>query len=155
MIEGEPRMRSLISENSERSPYSFVVGVKIDLAGDIDRDDRAARFLGHDVDGKIVHHAAIDEEVAAFGGHRRKDARERHARPERTPQKTGAVDVIAPRGEIGGDAEIGLGELLDLDIAEMLLEQRADLGAAVERDQRHGEVRQRPVRPRTRRARGR
>ena len=43
--------------------------------------------------------------------------------PERPPQETGAVDVVASRGEIGRHAEIRLGELFDPDVAEMLLEQ--------------------------------
>ena len=48
--------------------------------------------LAHDPDGHVVEHAAVDEEVAVGGAHRREDARDREAGAQPEPRGAGAVD---------------------------------------------------------------
>ena len=139
----DDRGRAAHAVPDQRPHAAFAIarigGAQIDFARHVDRDDGAARFGGHHVDGKIVHHAAIDQQMAAFR-HRRQDAGKRHARAQRAPQRPAAMDVIAARGQVGGNAEERLRQILDAGVAEMVAQELAHLAAAEQRDQRQGEI---------------
>ncbi len=119
--DGGRSLHALTDERQKRAlPITFVVGVKIDLAGDIDGNDRPSGFGRHHVHRQIVHDAAIDQQMPVFGD-RRQNSRQSNAGAKCAPQEAGAMHKIAPRRQIGGDAKIGLGQIFDTDIAEMLL----------------------------------
>ncbi len=70
-----------------------VLGLKINLAGDVAGDDRPrpARLFAHHIHRQIVHHPAIHQKMAVMGD-RRQDARQRHAGAQGPPQCAVAMD---------------------------------------------------------------
>jgi hypothetical protein len=118
--DGRRAAHALRQQPPDRPLAILVVGhAQIELARDIRRDDRALRVLRHHVDGQVVHHAAIDQQMAVMG-HGRKNARQRHARAQGAPHRAGAMHMDAARGEIGRHAEKRLGNFLDAAFAEIL-----------------------------------
>ena len=93
----------------------------------------------HDVDGQVVEHAAVDQEVA-FGQDRGEDAGDSHAGAHCLPQRAPAVHHGDGVGEVAGDAEAGHPEVLDLRIAVDALQHLRDLTRGKERDHGHGGV---------------
>ncbi len=80
----------------------------------------------HHIDRQIVHHAAVDQQMAVMGD-RRQDARQRHAGAQRPPQRPGAMHMDAPGGEIRRNAEERLGQFLDAHVAEIVAQQMSRL----------------------------
>ena len=95
------------------------------VGADVDGDHVADTLLAHHVDGKVVHHGAVDEHLLAME-HRRQHARDRARRAQPEPQWTAAVRLRLARGEIGGDAKIRQRQIADVARPEFLAQQFCD-----------------------------
>ena len=83
-----------------------LAGADVALAAHVDRDHvDAVEQVPHDADRHVVEHAAVDEQVAVDGAHRREHAGDREARAEPEPRRPGPVDLDLAAGEVGRHAE--------------------------------------------------
>ena len=69
--------------------------------GDVDRDDRPLGGGRHRLHREVVHDAAVDEQAAVAGRHRRVDAGDGEARVDRLRRRAGAVDDELAGEQVG------------------------------------------------------
>ena len=82
-------------------------------ASDVDGDDRTIAVGRHHLDGEIVEHTAVDQQMSRRVD-RRDEPRQGHARGDGRGQLAPSVHDRLAAGEVGADGERRDGELLDV-----------------------------------------
>ena len=98
----------------------------------VDADDAAAMHVAHHIDREIVEHRAVDQHLVVRDD-RRQDARQRDRGAQRVAQQALRVHPEGALGEIGRDREERERQILDQQVAEMLLQPGIDLVALHQR----------------------